>query len=228
MKHNLLLFSLAFGLWMIASCKKENTDIPDPTENEDSIDIGAYALLESSRNAVPYKGKSSVTFVDSAGNELIFPITVFANKTLEGCLYKYDVHQQGDTVKYCYKTEYDSYGLVNNANNLYFQIMLEAKPFYSDPESRKVADVLHVSIRDATETGKYHQVYYQTIALRSFPLLYDDNTTFAQLTFWGRDFSNVSKTNFAIPYRLVFYNQEFGIVAFTDHNGKLWRFKEMF
>jgi hypothetical protein len=220
----LLLFAFLFA------CKKEdpNPDNPQPPENKDSVDIGSFSLLETSRNMVPYKDKSSVTFVDSAGNELVFPIDIFANKTSHGCYWKYDVHEPGDTVKYCYKSKYDSYRLKNEANNLYLRVHLEAAPYFGDPESGKVADVLNVSMRDAVETNIYRQIFYQTIDQRSHPEPFDDNTIYPQITFWGRDFSNVSKTNFSTPYRLLYYNQEFGIVAFTDHDGKLWRFKEMF
>lgn len=232
MKHNLLLLCrLAIGLSLLASCKKdpiEKISDPPPSVNKDSIHIGSYTLLETSRDAMPYKGKSSVTFVDSAGNEMVFPITAFTKKTLHGCLYRYDVYAQGDTVKYCYTTEYDSYSLKNEANNLYFSVKLEAHPYHADPESGKVADVLNIFLRDTIEIGKSYQVYYQTIAQRSFPQQYDGNTVYPQINFWGRDFSNVAITNFSTPYRLLYYNQEFGIVAFTDHNGKLWRFKEMF
>lgn len=215
---------------LLFSCKKEDegSENPPPPENKDSIDIGSFKLLETSRDKIPYNGKSSVTFVDSAGNELVFPIDDFTKKTAKGCYWKYNVNEPGDTIRYCYSAEYDNFWLKNEANNLYLQVLLEASPYYADPESGKVADVLQVFMRDELEAAKSYQVFYQTIDQRTYPESYDNNTTYPQITFWGREFFNVYKTDYTTPYRLLYYNQEFGIVAFSDHDGKLWRFKEMF
>ena len=213
----LLLMALLFA------CKKENPVLPQDDANK--VGIGSFALLETSRAAVPYYDKSSVTFVDSAGNELTFAITAFDNKSTQGCYWKYNVHETGDTVRYCYETTADNIWLKNESQNLILQVQLEAFPSYADPESGKVADILNVLIRDAAKTNTYHQIFNQTIDHRNYPELDDSNTTYAQITFWSQEFSDVVKTDFTLPPYLLYYNWELGIVAFTDHDGKLWRLK---
>ncbi len=221
--HPLLLL----GIFLFA-CKKEEAEEPQTPQQDNIVDIGSYSLLESSRNAVPYKGKSSATFIDSIGNELTFPIESSIGSNFEGCLWKYDVYQPGDAVQYCYKSQNDNYWLRNDARNLDINITLEPRPFYSDPESGKLKDVLTVTIRSDVQPNVSHQIFHQTIDFRTNSGVADNNIIYPQITFWGKEFFNAYRTNLTTPYRLLYYNQEFGIIAFTDHSGKLWRFKEMF
>ncbi len=219
-----LQYLLLLLVIFLFACKKE--DIKEPQDN--IVDIGSFSLLESSRNAVPYKGKSSAIFLDSVGNELTFPISPFVNSNFEGCYWKYDVYQTGDTVQYCYKSQGDNYWLRNDTQSLHIQVRLEPRPYYDDPESGKVKDVLDISMRSDVQPNVSHQIFHQTMDDRNNPGPADNNIVYPQITFWGREFFNAYRTNLTTPYRLLYYNQEFGIIAFIDHSGKLWRFKEMY
>lgn len=214
-------------LFAAVSCTKIKSDT-----HSQVVQLGSFALLPDSRNAIPYYGNQGVRFVDSLGNEMSFQISVSSGTSLAGCLVKHDVFEPGDSVQYCYTVNGDVIWLINteSARNINFQLILHPLPYYPDPESGSIADILDIWFYTAAQPPNpdARQVFNMTVNQRTYPQISDANTLIPSIQFNGMLFSSVQKTNFSMPASDLYYNTALGIVAFTDHAGKLWRFKEMF
>jgi len=218
------LFYLFLFSFLFVAC--DDDDITAPPVDLYNVDIGSYELLEESLAAYPYTDKTGVLFVDSLGNEMTLTINdlpVF-NSSSPATLFRYNVYDQGDTVRYEYFPESKSSQLVNESLDLNLRTSLTTQPYYSDPESMTVADVVNVSINEKGNTFRSFVVFTHVFDQRSWP---EENTiteNIESIEFFGREFMNVWHTPFNDTYSPVHFNYEFGIVYFTDHEGKGWRF----
>ena len=227
----LFLYSILF-LFFLPGCEYdviEHIDPVDPSVNEKcDTDIGSFKLLSTSFSAMPYYGKSKVIFTDSLANLAEFTIHEFDTYVINGVLYRYNVNEPGDTVKYCYASENKGFSVSDTTLKIYLSLSLKASPYYSDPESGKVADVLNINYRNLSDTVFISwQVFYKLVDQRTYPDPYTTNEFFSSISFHGRDFQNVERTKFSNPKLELYYNQTEGIVAFRDKTNKLWRFDSM-
>ncbi|MBK8888154.1 MAG: hypothetical protein IPN46_17105 [Saprospiraceae bacterium] len=99
-------------LILVFSCSKDTmiSDMDNEMDDKYNVNIGSYNLLQSSIDAMPYLGKKSIVFVDSSANEMVFvinerPVSQYKSATL----YKYNVYEVGDTVKYHYSSQYKTF-----------------------------------------------------------------------------------------------------------------------
>jgi hypothetical protein len=198
-------------------------------ENEESntIEIGDYFLLQENIDRLPYLNKKEIVFIDSNYKKTVFKILendVFL--TVSGTLYKYNIVEEGDTVKYHYRSQIKSFIIKNDSLNMHLSLRLSASPYHIDPESRYVADVLNIFCTDPEESFRSGQVFYHVTDARSWPT-YSKNEPIDQIEFINRKFYNVLKNDFTNPLSNIYFNYEYGIVSLTDFSGNLWRFEAL-
>lgn len=219
-----LLFCIVFF-----SCKKGDNDTPLPAVDKYNVDIGEFYLLDESIEATPYFGKQYVTFVDSLGNKMKFHIDEkerSLSKTAIGTLYRYNVYEQGDTVRYFYTKEYKYCKLTTPSADLGLTISLSAQPYYFGPNNQGVSDKLQILYeRDIEGKNSTSLAFYITIDGRTLGFNYAPSQELSEITFFNKTFEHVFYLEFLKPKSLFYFNYEVGIVAFRDPDGKMWRFE---
>lgn len=218
----LTLFTLPF----LSSCNLDDGTDVDPVEGLPTIDIGSYSLLPESIAQIPYVNQSGIIFVDTFGTEVFFSIEeedVFESSAAN--YYKYDVFEEGDTVVYEFNTEIKTFNLESTALGMQFRLRLRAMPYYGDPESEAVADVMEISLPVPNSPNfSSQQVFRHEVNTRSYPTSFN-NEPIPEIEIFDRTFTEVIWNDYANPISQVYFNFEYGIVSFTDYQGKQWRFE---
>ncbi len=208
-----------------SSCKKEEVIIEEEEETN-NIDVGEYSLLPESLELLPYLGKERIVFIDSLGNTTNFQITEFDLFSSSSTYIKYDIFELGDTVEYDYRAEIKRFSLTNDSLSMTFNMSLSSKPYYNDPESQAVADVLTIFCTTLNDPFSGFSVFYDLTNQRTYPSPFT-NISIDELELFGRTFQDVIVTDYTEPKSLIQFNYEFGIISFTDHEGKTWRFEAL-
>lgn len=230
MKYRILLqlFIISCALLALCSCSKDD-DAPSPMEEETlkTFDIGEYRLLDESISKLPYLNKTKVTFVDSLNNRIDLTINeADLFQTDSSYLFRYDVFEEGDTVRYLYFGENKTFQLYNDSLNIHFSHELRARPYYMDPEKQYIADVLSIWLRNPENQNRLHGVFYHVVNQRTWPTA-SETVYSPSKVLLDKVFNDVYYSDYANSISEVYYNYEFGIVSFTDRDGKTWRFHEM-
>jgi hypothetical protein len=211
MKH-LLFKSATFFLLLLSSCKEKNEDY-------EVIDWGTLGLQASSRDALPYYGKHTAVFVDSLGEELelgiigAFDFFIPVNKRTES---KFETYTQ----------VYDEFRLFKSTINIWARLTPEFSP--AGPQAGEVADFMYIMM--GTPNGMGGDTLLSKMVFQgNWPFPVDDNEHYSSITILGREFKDVERRKTPSPSGAeVFYNREFGIVAFRYYDGKLWRFEDLY
>ncbi|HMT55103.1 MAG TPA: hypothetical protein PKD16_18855 [Saprospiraceae bacterium] len=210
------------------SCSKDSmiSDMDNEMDDKYNVNIGSYKLLQSSIDAMPYLGKKSIVFVDSSANEMVFVIN--ESPILEGnvTLFTYNVYQAGDIVNYHYSRQYKTFLISNDSSGLEFICSLESTPYYTEPQKKFVADVFNVIIKNPNDQNSFRQVFYHITNQRTWPIT-TNTPPISEKIILNRTFQDVLIDDFTNPLSIVHFNYEFGIISFTDFDGKLWRFERM-
>ncbi|HQV67376.1 MAG TPA: hypothetical protein PLO48_11245 [Saprospiraceae bacterium] len=216
-------------LILVFSCSKDTmiSDMDNEMDDKYNVNIGSYNLLQSSIDAMPYLGKKSIVFVDSSANEMVFvinerPVSQYKSATL----YKYNVYEVGDTVKYHYSSQYKTFLISNVSAGLEFICSLESKPYYNEPKNEYVADAINIMLKNPNEEFTFNQVFYHITNQRTWPIT-TNTPPISEKIILNRTFHDVLIDDFTNPLSIVHFNYEFGIISFTDFDGKLWRFERM-
>lgn len=225
LRLSIVLF--VFTLFLASPGCKQDDDALTPDDEPLTIDIGSYSLLPGSIEQIPYLGQSEIIFLDSTGAEAIFKIDEQGLFQSDGAKYfRYDVEEPGDTVHYLFNTEIKSLNLECGPLDMKFRLSLTARPYYPDPESQTVADILEINLQLPAGNGAAARVFYHEVDTRSYPDSFN-NEPIPEIELLGRTFNEVIWNNYFNPTSEVYFNFEYGIVSFTDHDGKQWRFEEM-
>ncbi len=235
MKTTKILFSL-LSLLLFLSCGSDDEEILIIKETTSIVDIGEYNLLDESLKAMPYFGGKDILFVDSIGNELEVTVTEFDIFTYSSpnYLYKYDVYEEGDTVKYAYTSQSMNFSFEAPSLEIKMNLSLMARPYYSDPESRAIADVINIfcvypePVMDTVNNLVISaaQVFYHLVNQRTWPNALSTFQFEEELVLLGRSFKDVYSNQITETKSKVYYNYELGILSFEDHTGKTWRFEK--
>lgn len=226
-KQTLTFTLLAILLVSLFSCEKETPIPPNNGTAGNPIDIGTYSLQEESLAKLPYLNKTQVTFIDSLGNKAVFDIIeqdLF--ESTGGVLFKYDVIEEGDTVRYAYSNQIKRFRINNDSLNLNFDLALEARPYYPDPEQNYIADVLTIFCKDPNNSLIGTQVFYHETDSRTWPTSWNA-TAIPEIDFLGRAFLDVYYNDYIDAKSALYFNYEEGIVSFTDIDGRLWRLEDL-
>ena len=213
------IFRLTIALFVFASCKKESPD----------INLGKFDYLATSKSAIPYLEKTAVVFVDSLGNEMTLHITEKGSESTESHIPKsgHIIPENAPVGDYFYSANRLFLNLDNDQQNLHFWMWLTPDIYVLDPESKLVADRLAVFYTDPDQPTDGAQIFSYLVDRRSFPSGVDEHEIIAARSFFGREFTNLVENKDQSRIQKMFYNETEGIVAFTDFQGKLWRFERM-
>lgn len=217
---NLIISVVIFN----TSCNKE--DVKAPENDPSKIDLGQFDLLPESFDAIPYQNKTEIIFIDSFQTETTFKLEEFDLFYVERNLYRYNVFELGDTIIYKHRGQKKLFYADNGALGMRFTIGLKAEPYDQDPSIGAVADILKIGWIDLNNLDDGVTIFIHEVNIRTFPESTNDDPI-EEKEFIDKLFYNVFTDNFPSPKSDVYYNFEFGIVAFTDKTGKLWRFKEI-
>lgn len=219
----LALFTLPF----LSSCNLDDGTDVAPEEGLPTIDIGSYSLLPESIAKIPYVNQSGIIFVDTFGTEVFFNVEeedIFESNGSN--YYRYDVFEEGDTVVYEFNTEIKTFNLESTALGMQFRLRLRAMPYYADPESEAVADVMEISLPFLNSPSFSSQIVFRhEVDTRSYPTSFN-NEPIPEIEIFDRTFTEVIWNDYTNPISQVYFNFEYGIVSFTDYQGKQWRFED--
>ena len=218
--YTLLLVAFSLSLF-ITSC---TYDVGIDAIDKYNVDIGSFTLLSESLEMLPYLDKIGVVFMDSLANELVLTIQESQVILTNGTLFHYDVYEPGDTVRYGYRSQYKSFHLRNDSLDLSFTISLAARPYYSDPTSSYVADVTSILRNVSGVPYSLVQVFYHVLNQRTWPEVFLSAENIGFLAIFNKNFDDVLLTEYFGSKPMVYFNYDVGIVSFTDHTDKQWRF----
>lgn len=213
------IFCLAIALFLFASCKKDSLN----------IQLGEFEYLATSESAIPYFGKTVAVFVDSSGVELAMQITEKGSFFTETHLPKTDfsIPENPPAGDYVYSAKRLAFNLDNEQENLHFWMWLTPNIYALESESKLVADQITVFYTDPDQPTEGGQIMSYLVDRRSYPDGADEHETIASQSFHGREFTNLIENKDQSRVQKMYYNEAQGIVAFTDFQGKLWRFERM-
>lgn len=218
---------LLFSILLLFSCNDDD-EITTLPENEYLIELGNYDLLPESLALFPYLGKTKAQFVDALGMEIVLDISESSEGTnySTGTYFRYDVYEVGDTVRLNYAKEGKYMKLRNDSLDFFFNVGLVAEPHHQFLEENFVADRLNIRFNKTGEFSSNSIVFFHTINQRTWPEISSMPDTLATIDLLGREFQTVlhNSTFGYTPKSDVYFNYDFGIVYFTDHAGKAWRF----
>jgi hypothetical protein len=107
-----------------------------------------------------------------------------------------------------------------------FRLRLRAMPYYADPESEAVADILEISLPFLNSPNfSSQQVFRHEVDTRSYPESFN-NEPIPEIEIFDRTFIEVIWNDYTNTISQVYFNFEYGIVSFTDYQGKQWRFED--
>lgn len=212
-------------IFLAFSCSKDSImPVEDDIHN---VDIGVYNLLQSSIDTLPYLGKKRIVFIDTNFNNIVFEIIEKPITQFNGAyLFKYNVYETGDTVKYHYSFQSKNFIIRNDSLNIEFDFSLEAKPYYIEPKNEYVADIINISCMDPGPEYLFKQVFYHETNTRTWPTSWNYQSI-REKVILNKTFRDVLNVGFHDPLSTVNFNYEYGIISFTDFSGKLWRFDKL-
>jgi len=244
MKANLPIF-IVLAVLFAAGCatKKQASNILEKSGIRCDSDLGDYRLKYPSVLAMPYENKKWAVFADSLGRLDTFSISFTPKKRSRQMHYVYNGFVQGDTVRYCYMTQYYHCTLESKNLKLQFKITVAARPLCldeqrvcTDAESKKPIDMLSVAYCDVAKPGdRYHYViFHKVMGSTSATNQLGKRLTYPESEFFGRKFQSVEQIDSSKkkPYieasgSKLYYNTSDGIVAFSVNNGNLWRLEAL-
>ena len=127
---------------------------------------------------------------------------------------------------YEFNTEIKTFNLESTALGMQFRLRLRAMPYYADPESEAVADVMEISLPFLNSPSFSSQIVFRhEVDTRSYPTSFN-NEPIPEIEIFDRTFTEVIWNDYTNPISQVYFNFEYGIVSFTDYQGKQWRFED--
>ena len=172
MKIKLLLLACTA---VVLSCapKKSATAMLEKSGVRCDHDLGDYRLKYPAVKAMPYENKTRAIFHDSLGRRDTFAISFVSRRRSRQSHNLYPT-TPGDTLRYCYLTEYYHCILESPSSKLQFKISVAATPrcLYeqrpcTDADAKTPLDALRISYCNTAQTpDRYNRSPHSTIFLR--------------------------------------------------------------
>ncbi len=244
MKANLPIF-IILTVFFAAGCstQKQASKILGKSGIRCDFDLGDYRLKYPSVLVMPYENKKWAVFTDSLGHLDTFNIAFTPKKRSRQLHRVYNGFVQGDTVRYCYMTQYYHCTLESKNLKLQFKITAAARPLCldeqrvcPDAESKTPIDILDVTYCDVAKLGGRHHylIFHKVMGSTSSANKLGERLLYPEIEFFGRKFQSVEQIDSSKkkPYieasgSKLYYNTADGIVAFSVNNGKLWRLEAL-
>lgn len=223
-KKIIILRVIFFGV-LITSCSKADDFVPENLQ----FNIGSYSLLSESVQKMPYLGKSKAIFIDSSGYEIEFEIIEKDLNVHEKRYTVNDLESPTGVTEYIFNTESKTIIIQNDSIDAIFSFRLTAAPYWLDPLSKAVADLLLVSWdsyeKQETVHISYNLIYYY-VAPRTYPK-YNNAPIIEEVEVMGKKYENVIISDSFQNISIISINFDFGLLSFIDRDGKLWGLKEL-
>lgn len=236
MKTNLLLL-ICTAIALSCSHKNSASAILEKSGVRCDHDLGDYRLKYPAVKIMPYENKTRVVFRDSLGRRDTFAITFVSKRSSR---HSQDLYPTpGDTLCYCYFTEYYHCTLESPSSKIQFKLSVAATPrclheqrTCTDDAAKAPLDVLRITWCNTAQTPDrhHHSIFYKVSGAPTA----SGNRSYPNLTFWGKTFTAVESTEpgsarrpAATDTSRLFYSVSEGIVAFSIEKGPLWRLERM-
>lgn len=225
MKSNYLYLSGLFEILIVSisfftiSCSKDDESLCN------SQNVGEFHLLENSISCIPYGNDLKLIFQDSIGNQvsLIFDYNnggfgSIENDFVTSC--EYD-----NLLEKVYHAKYDfyKYNIFDEADSLKikYYLYLYTNPFSREFGNTKISDQLAIYERSVRDTTTFFSEFSILVNRRDLSMeeeiQYFPQST-SKLILFNKSFTNIYSNNKST----VFYSFELGLIAFRDHDNKLW------
>ena len=205
-------------------------------------DLGDYRLQNTAVRMLPYENKTKAVFADSLGRLDTFDISFVSKRSSRHMHNVYNGFVQGDTVRYCYLTQYFHCILESKKSNLQFKITVAARPICLDEQrvcpdaaSKKPVDAIDISCCDGKVAPGYHYgIFHKVMGSTSTDAVRGKRLVYPEIEFGGRQFKQVerieydNKSSNEVRRSSLYYSTGEGIVAFSVNNGPLRRLVTMF
>lgn len=248
MKANLsfIIFGALTPVLLAVRCTSNNraSAILEKSGIRCDYDLGDYRLKYPGVLTMPYENKKWAVFADSLDRLDTFGITFIPKRLSRQLHHVYNGFEQGDTVRYCYMTQYYHCILESKKQKLQFKITVAARPLCLDEQracpdagSKTPVDIINVAYCDVAGQGDryYHSIFHKVMGSSSNDNRHGDLLMYPEIEFFGRKFKRVeriddSKKNLHIEASKskLFYSTSDGIVAFSVNDGSLWRLEALY
>lgn len=232
-------FVLAGALLLSCSSSRDKAStILEKSGIRCDFDLGDYRLQNPAVRMMPYENKTRAVFADSLGRQDTFDISFVSKRRSRQLHNLYNGFVPGDTVRYCYLTQYFHCILESKKHQLQFKITVAAKPLCldeqqvcTDADSKKPVDVIDISFCDGNAAPRYHYgIFHKVMGSQSDANSHGKRLLYPEIEFFGRTFTSVERIDYGKkkPYiesgqSRLYYSTSEGIVAFAINDGALRR-----
>jgi hypothetical protein len=215
----------------LSSCLGEDKN---ETTDNCTFDIGQQQLTSISKTAFPYENIKNVTFVDSLGIKKVFEVKYVASSvlvtnsiTVKDTVFNGIPYAAGKITN-CMFSQSWSYNLSEIGGSLILVARIY-NDFDTSLPAKKVVDEIEILITDNGRLNEVLPYFNMRLDTRESQDGYADRIeTKDEMTLFGKTFKGVINNVFNIArWHKAYYNKSEGIVAFTEANGRKWRFDSM-
>ena len=213
-------------VWLssLTSCLKSD-DTTDGTV-KCTFDLGKQNLVETSKEFLPYKNVQNLIFRDSLGVKKVFEVTFKdSHSSLNNVFYIKEINKVVDSIVNCMLSQSWEYTLKEIGGSL----ILNAK-IYNDFDlsvgEKKVLDKVEIQVSENITNIAGFSAFKMTVDSRSSTAMTSEVLTkYDSFEVYDTTYTNVfSSFTTSNPRHKAYYNKTEGIVAFTESNGRLWRY----
>jgi hypothetical protein len=191
-----------------------------------TFDIGKQNLVETSKEFLPYKNVQNLIFRDSLGVKKVFEVTFSeSHSSLNNVFYIKEVNKVVDSIVNCMLSQSWDYKLKEIGGSL----LLNAR-IYNDFDlstgQKKVLDKVEIQVSEDITSIVGFSAFKMTVDNRTSTAMTSEVITkYDSFEVYDTTYTNVfSSFTTADPRHKAYYNKTEGIVAFTESNGRLWRY----
>lgn len=207
------------------------TSCIDSDDNNDAnvactFDLGKQNLVETSKDFFPYKNVQNLIFRDSLGVRKVFEVTFSdSHSSLINVFYIKEVNKVVDSIVNCMVSQSYDYTLKEIGGSL----LLQAK-IYNDFDlstgEKKVIDKVEIQVSENLTNIVGFSAFKMTVDNRASTAMTSEVLTkYDSFEVYDTTYTNVfSSFTIPDPRHKAYYNKTEGIVAFTESNGRLWRY----
>lgn len=209
------------------------TSCLDSDDNNDgdvvcTFDLGKQTLVETSKEFFPYKNVQNVIFRDSLGVRKVFEVTFSdTHSSLINVFYIKEVNKVVDSIVNCMVSQSWNYTLKEIGGSLLLQARIY-NDFDLSTGEKKVLDKVEIQVSENLSNIVGFSAFKMTVDNRASTAMTSEVLTkYDSFEVYDTIYSNVF-SSFTTPdaRHKAYYNKTEGIVAFTESNGRLWRYDD--
>lgn len=230
-KRNSVLFTIygicLFFLFSLVACEKDNKVLDEEgIETNSCADLELeHFLLNDSFISIPYTREKSLLFIDSLNNEIVFDF--FQKERLFYTTQGKINCEFDNSIKINVTAKIDTYEfyLVTNSNFIDREFLISLRATLGiHNDISYIYDVLNVIAFPKNGGNSLSALTIQVNQRDNFYIKEDNNfhDSTIGVTLNGKVFYNVYYDNYRND---IYYNYEFGLIAFRDNSNKLWVLK---